>query len=156
MAVSTVPAGTRLEIIAAAASEGSPLLRMMSGRDHRTFVTDRDPRKAGYDVGSWFHNERGLFTGRIVSIHDNEDPSDWLSTPTEWYVTIEKPWNQSHVQTTIGKAKIQWMEDEMFPRVGTILSDEPGSYFRAGDIVRLVGPEQRRKDDRPWWRRLLG
>lgn len=143
MAVS-VREGTRLEIIAAAAYEGSPLMRMMTGRDHRTATVDYDPRTRGIDVGSWLVSpDNELFIGRVVSITDNgrDDPDDWMlppTPPTEWCVTFERPWNQVDINSTIGHCSIEWMEDEMFPRLGTVISSEPGSHFRRGDIVRRL------------------
>lgn len=131
--------GTELMIIAAGHAAGSPFMNMLMGRDRRSFVIKKDPRKLGFDVGSWIaHAENGLFEGRIVSITDDLDPDDWFGEATEWYVTIERPWKQTRLNTTIGKTKIEWLEDQLFPRVGTVISCEPESYFRPGDIVRAV------------------
>jgi hypothetical protein len=112
-------------------------MRMMTGRDQRTFECDEEP--VGLRVGSWImHPERDIFLGRVVSITDNGDRDDWITGhPTRWYVTIEKPWNQVNMNTTIGATKIEWLDDEMFPRIGTVISADPHGHFLPGDIVRV-------------------
>jgi hypothetical protein len=41
------------------------------------------------------------------------------------------------MNTTLGKTKIEWLEDTLMPRVGRVIECDPASNFMLGDIVRL-------------------
>lgn len=133
-------AGREITIIASTSSEGS-FLGMLVGRGRKTFTLPVDPREYGLTVGSYVERDDGLMlAGRVVSISHNDDSDDWFNFdgPTEWYVTIERPWKQDLLATSLGQCKIEWLEDTLFPRVGTILATPEDSYFRLGDIVRVA------------------
>lgn len=90
-------------------------------------------------VGTWLYteDEQGLI-GRVTRAWNNEDRDDWYNgAATEWYVEFDKPWNQTDMKTTIGNAKIEWLEDTLMPRAGRVISCDPSSSFMLGDIVRL-------------------
>lgn len=111
-------------------------MRMLSGRDRRTFTVRHDPHLS---VGTWLYteDEQGLI-GRVTRAWNNEDRDDWYNgAATEWYVEFDKPWNQTDMKTTIGNAKIEWLEDTLMPRAGRVISCDPSSSFMLGDIVRL-------------------
>lgn len=126
-------------IIASAQPEGSAFTRMLSGRDLRTVKFPIDPRTRGMNIGTWVVAEDGEhLLARVTKIWDNGDADDWITgAPTEWYVQVERPWNQTSLNTTIGKAKIEWLEDTLTPRVGRVIECDPASNFMLGDIVRL-------------------
>lgn len=138
MAISSIKPGTPLTIIAGAQSEGA-FLRMLSGRDRRTATLPVDPREHGIREGTFLIAEDGEhLVGRVTRIWDNGDRDDWITgKPTEWYVEFEKPWNQTSMNTTLGKTKIEWLEDTLMPRVGRVIECDPTGYFMLGDIVRL-------------------
>lgn len=121
-------------IIASAHAEGGSFTRMLTGRDERSFALDYDP---GWKRGDWLIEGERLF-GRVVRVSDNGNADDWITgEPTKWWITFERPWNQTDMKTTIGNAKIEWMEDTLFPRVGRVIEVDDYSHFMLGDIVRL-------------------
>jgi hypothetical protein len=133
MAVSSIKPGTPMTIIAGAQSEGA-LLRMLSGRDVRYFVLDHDPH---LKPGDWLIEDETLL-GRVTWVGDNGDPDDWITgQPTKWTVKFEKPWNQTEMHTTLGRSKIEWLEDTLMPRIGRVIDCDPHGAFMLGDIVRL-------------------
>lgn len=134
-------AGREIVIVASAQSEGSLLSLLGAMRGTRSFVLRRDPGEYGIAVGSYIERDDGLMlAGKVVSISDNDDPDDWFNFTgaTSWTVTISRPWKQSDLHTSLGQCRVEWMEDELFPRIGKILETPPGSHFRLGDIVRVA------------------
>lgn len=147
-------AGREIIIIASAYGTGQPLdsileldpdtsqftTMLMGGRSRgrKTYKLPVDPREYGLQVGSYVERGDGeMLAGRVVQITDNENRDDWFSVATEWYVTVERPWMQSDLATSLGQCKVEWMEDKLFPRVGQIISTPDDSYFRLGDLVRV-------------------
>jgi hypothetical protein len=116
-------------------SQFSTMLQRISfhGRYSRRFPFDPKLQR-----GQYIFTNGGKIVGRVTRVTDNLDPNDWFAEATEWTVHYEKPWNQSEVRTEHGGAKIEWMEDKLFPRVGTVLDTGPNSMFRDGDIVMIV------------------
>jgi hypothetical protein len=93
--------------------------------------------KPQLERGSYIFTVGGALVGRVTRIEDNLDRNDWFADATEWTVWYEKPWQQSDVTLSGGsQAKIEWLEDELLPRVGQLTRDS--GPFRAGDIVHVV------------------
>jgi hypothetical protein len=131
-------AGREIYIVASASSEGG-LLGLL-GRGSKTITLPCDPREYGLAIGSYIERDDGLMlAGRVTDIRDNDDKDNWFNFDgaTEWYVTIERPWKQTMLATSLGQCKVEWLEDTLFPRVGRILSTPEDSYFRLGDMVRV-------------------
>lgn len=134
-------------------SQFSTMLHRLAfrGTHSRTFKF-----KPQLERGSYIFTVGGEIVGRVTRIEDNLDRNDWFVEATEWTVWYEKPWQQSDVTLAGGaEAKIEWLEDELFPRVGKLTRDS--GPFLAGDIVHVISatPKQAPGRRKPDWRRLF-